>query len=368
MLAQVPLPQVPLRSHPYWLHKFPLIDTTNAGEFGAMLMSRFGALAFEPTAPTGPFEAQRSYFRFNNADILFGACSQAYKVRFPGRPMAKQQFALLGAGRTTFLGREYDITNRAAHVIPTGVEMTHEYQAGFQSFLFRADSAALQAKLSAALGRAVTRPIEFDLHPSSGGNPAIERLRRTIEFTVGELDCDEDKVPAAALVEFEQMLLIAFLTANPHNYSHLLEREPPGPAPWQVRRVEEYISANWNHPITVEALAAAAGASARSIFKAFKDARNCSPMAFVKSIRLQRARELLQHPQSTTTVVSTAFACGFPNPGHFARDYRLAFGELPSATLNACRHAGALPPTAPRMRPAPKALVNAPADRAESES
>ena len=28
-----------------------------------------------------------------------------------------------------------------------------------------------------------------------------------------------------------------------------------------------------------------------------------------------------------------AFACGFDNPGHFAGDYRLAFGELPSQTL-----------------------------------
>jgi transcriptional regulator GlxA family with amidase domain len=115
-------------------------------------------------------------------------------------------------------------------------------------------------------------------------------------------------------------------------------REQPPPAPWQVRLVEEYIAANWNRPITVETLAAAAGASARSIFKAFRDSRDCSPMAFVKSIRLQHARRMLLEPDSATTVVSTAFACGFLNPGHFARDYRLAFGELPSATLGAARH------------------------------
>ena len=132
--------------------------------------------------------------------------------------------------------------------------------------------------------------------------------------------------------------LLTFLAANPHNFSHLLQRDQPRPAPWQVRRVEEYVTANWNRPITVEALAAAAGASTRSVFKAFKDARNCSPMAFVKSVRLQHAREVLQHPQNTTTVVSTAFACGFLNPGHFARDYRVAFGELPSVTLAASKH------------------------------
>jgi transcriptional regulator GlxA family with amidase domain len=110
------------------------------------------------------------------------------------------------------------------------------------------------------------------------------------------------------------------------------------PAPWQVRRVEEYIESNWNQPITVDALAAAAGASARSIFKAFRDARQCSPMAFVKGIRLGHARRMLQRPEQVTSVVSVAFACGFLNPGHFARDYRLAFGELPSATLALARH------------------------------
>ena len=61
-------------------------------------------------------------------------------------------------------------------------------------------------------------------------------------------------------------------------------------------------------------------------------------MAFVKSVRLGHARRMLQEPDRTTSVVSVAFACGFLNPGHFARDYRLAFGELPSMTLGVAKH------------------------------
>jgi AraC-like DNA-binding protein len=333
MLTKSALPRTNL--HP--LHKFPLIDTHSPQEFWETLVRHFGALAFKMNDGTGLFEAQRSYVRIKNVDIIFGACSEPYEVRFPSVHLVKQQFALNGVGRTTFRGRQFNISRREAAVIPSGVEMTHEYGASFQSLIFRANAQALQAKLSAALGMPITRNIEF-IPRQNFGDPAIERLRRMLEFMVSELDRDEDKPPAAALIEFEQMLLIAFLTANPHNYSHMLEREQPGPAPWQVRRVEEYISANWNRPITVEALASAAGASTRSVFKAFKDARSCTPMAFVKSVRLRRARELLQNPEDTTTVVSTAYACGFLNPGHFARDYRLAFGELPSATLAASKH------------------------------
>jgi AraC-like DNA-binding protein len=320
------------------LHRFPLIDTHSPDEFWQMLVKHFGALKLDMQAGNPAlFEAQRSYVRVKNVDLIFGACTHGFKVHFPSVTMVKQQFALQGVGRTVFRGAQHNISKTEAAVVPAGVEMTHEYEPGFQSLIFRAEAGALQAKLSAVVGAPVTRTLEF-VAGSNLDNPAVPRLRRLLEFMVSELDRDEEQLPPAALVEFEQMLLLTFLAVNPHNFSHLLEREQPRPAPWQVRRVEEYITANWNRPITVEALAAAAGASTRSIFKAFKDSRNCSPMAFVKSIRLQHAREMLQHPENTTTVVSTAFACGFLNPGHFARDYRLAFGELPSVTLAASKH------------------------------
>jgi AraC-like DNA-binding protein len=319
------------------LHRFPLIDTHSPDEFRQMLVKHFGALELDMQPSGGSFEAQRSYFRIKNVDLIFGSCSDAFKVRFPSVMMVKQQFALCGFGRTTLRGSQYNISTSEAAVVPAGVEMLHEYEAGFQSLIFRAEAPALQAKLSAVAGMPITRNVEF-VAGSNAQNPAVGRLRRLLEFIVSELDRDEEKLSYTALVEFEQMLLLTFLAANPHNFSHLLQRDQPRPAPWQVRRVEEYVTANWNRPITVEALASAAGASTRSIFKAFKDSRNCSPMAFVKSIRLQHAREVLQHPQNTTTVVSTAFACGFLNPGHFARDYRVAFGELPSVTLAASKH------------------------------
>jgi transcriptional regulator GlxA family with amidase domain len=143
-----------------------------------------------------------------------------------------------------------------------------------------------------------------------------------------------------ALQEFEQLLIVSFLTANRHNFSDQLKREQRSSAPWQVRLVEEYIDANWNRPITVETLSAASQASARSIFKAFKEARGYSPMAFVKSVRLNHARRMLQSPEGPISVVAVAYSCGFLNPGHFARDYRLAFGELPSATLSRAKHKG----------------------------
>jgi transcriptional regulator GlxA family with amidase domain len=42
---------------------------------------------------------------------------------------------------------------------------------------------------------------------------------------------------------------------------------------------------------------------------------------------------MLSAPDAETSVTKVAFACGFGNLGHFARDYRKAFGERPSETL-----------------------------------
>jgi transcriptional regulator GlxA family with amidase domain len=102
---------------------------------------------------------------------------------------------------------------------------------------------------------------------------------------------------------------------------------------WQVRRAEEYIEAHWSEPITIAGLARATAASARSIFFHFKNSRGQSPMSFVKQVRLEHAREMLQRGGVSHSVTEVAVDCGFGNLGHFAGDYFKRFGERPSDTL-----------------------------------
>ncbi len=160
------------------------------------------------------------------------------------------------------------------------------------------------------------------------------------ELLTQTLDTVGTKFPALAIAEFEHAMIVTFLCANRHNYSHLLERQPSDSAPWQVRRAEEYIEANWDRPISVEDVAAVTGASARSIFRAFQQSRGYSPLAFVKQVRLRHARDMLNLADVTTTVTDVAFACGFSDLGRFSKDYRETFDELPSQTLHRARGAG----------------------------
>jgi transcriptional regulator GlxA family with amidase domain len=118
------------------------------------------------------------------------------------------------------------------------------------------------------------------------------------------------------------------------NADLLVEKTPRrSPMTWQVRRAEYYIEAHWNETITIGKLAQATAASARSIFHHFKISRGQSPMSFVKEVRLQHAREMLQQSGCAHSVTEIAVACGFGNLGHFSSDYFKRFDELPSETL-----------------------------------
>jgi AraC-like DNA-binding protein len=194
------------------------------------------------------------------------------------------------------------------------------------------DPASLLKTVSTLAGTPVVGPLKLD-RSCFGARRQARLSQGLVGLLAHELDADGAIPSPVVTAELEQAILVAFLYGNKHNYSTLLDGQPKSSGPWQVRRVVEYIEANWDQPIAIEALAVVANTSARSIFHSFREHRGCSPMNFVKHVRLRHANEMLSAHACETTVTSVAFACGFGNLGHFASDYRRAFGEMPSETL-----------------------------------
>jgi len=105
-----------------------------------------------------------------------------------------------------------------------------------------------------------------------------------------------------------------------------------------VKQVQRWMAENPNLPITLDDLCQQAFVSRRCLIQGFREHLGMGPMAYLKLQRLHAARRLLldaDPEQTSVTAAATAF--GFLNSGHFARDYRQLFGELPSATLQASR-------------------------------
>jgi transcriptional regulator GlxA family with amidase domain len=152
-------------------------------------------------------------------------------------------------------------------------------------------------------------------------------------FLADHFGSADARLPNAMLTELEQALTMAVLSACRHNFSQFFETPAKEAAPRVVRLAEEYIEASWDRAITIEELALQTNTSIRSLYTAFRNNRGYTPMAFAKSTRLQRARKMLQEANNRTSVSEIAFKCGFGNLGHFARDFRKMFDELPSDML-----------------------------------
>ena len=137
-------------------------------------------------------------------------------------------------------------------------------------------------------------------------------------------------------VSMRRCLVSALLAAQPHNHTREL-RYGDGLAPYYVLRAERDMRDRLAQPLTVASLANAAGVSERTLHDGFRRFRATTPMGRLTALRLAAARRRLQDAAPGVTVGRIAIDVGFFQLGRFARIYRNAFGELPSATLQAAR-------------------------------
>ncbi|WP_137176801.1 helix-turn-helix domain-containing protein [Roseomonas sp. AR75] len=109
-----------------------------------------------------------------------------------------------------------------------------------------------------------------------------------------------------------------------------------------VRAAEDFLRAQISRPIYREHLCAALGVSLRKLHDAFIATVGVSPQVYLKTRRLVLVRRALRQAADRKALVkSVALAHGFWHLGHFARDYRMMFGESPSVTVDAALARGA---------------------------
>jgi AraC-like DNA-binding protein len=312
---------------------FAVVETTNPEEMRALLIRRHNIRAFDlPDGPAG-LCGRGNAVELKSVGLSYCTYGAATHITFPEERYVRQNFALSGICKTTVRNTETFISPQRSCIIPAEAEFANEFSPGYEHLVLKIDSVDLNRHLTALLGFQPKQALQFEV-AGDFHRPELQSLRRLVMFMAKELELTHAHQFAPVIAELEQALIVSFLYCNRHVFSDCLIQPTPQAAPWQVRLVEEYIEANWNQAITVEGLAAITGASARSIFDSFKKGRGYSPMFFLKQTRLRYANEMLRRADANTSVTAVMFACGFHNPGHFARDYRTTFGELPSETLS----------------------------------
>ena len=110
--------------------------------------------------------------------------------------------------------------------------------------------------------------------------------------------------------------------------------EPRSPTP-RIQRVLEQMRSCLDQDLPLSCLAETVGLSASQLVRAFREATGVPPHRFLRSLRIEKARELLEH--TDRPVIDIALACGFGQPGHFATAFREATGFSPRAWRKARR-------------------------------
>lgn len=317
------------------LQQFPLVSTTAPDDAERALCGLFGSCDFGVSrAHESELRATINFCALRQLGLMYGTYGVPLSATLEPCKAYVQGIPLTGGGEQ-IVGRHHTtISPSDGAIISPGEEVSLRYSGDFDHLVLILKPAAVEDKLTALLGDAPAGPIKM-IKTVDYRKPGARAQHRLVNFLARELAKGE--LPALALEELEQAVLISFLYTNDNNFRSLLTTGPRDCAPSQVRMAEDFIEANWKKAITIEELTRVANTSARSLFRSFGKTRGYSPMAMVKRIRLRHARRMLASPGANTSVTNVAYACGFGNLSHFSQDYCRCFGEHPSETLRAAR-------------------------------
>lgn len=105
--------------------------------------------------------------------------------------------------------------------------------------------------------------------------------------------------------------------------------KPDGLTDHRLRRLVDYIEANLDGDLSMEALADEAGLSPLYLAKAFRRAFGEPPHRYLVQRRVERAKELLR---STSEPLATiALTCGFADQSHLSSTFKRLVGVTPAA-------------------------------------
>ncbi|QLL07271.1 helix-turn-helix domain-containing protein [Mycobacterium vicinigordonae] len=115
-----------------------------------------------------------------------------------------------------------------------------------------------------------------------------------------------------------------------------------------MRRAIAFIDERAHTDIALDDIAAAIHVTPRGLQHMFRRQLGCTPISYLRRVRLSRAHEeLLDADPATVSVSAVARRWGFAHGGRFAAYYRQHYGQHPRVTL----HGQPAPPSPPSPKP-----------------
>lgn len=221
-------------------------------------------------------------------------------VRVQGRELGLQDLLILRGGD------EFEIQR------PAGVELL-SVTFSAESFSELLDAVHAPAAARRAMSRVLIRPEAATL----------DSLRRLALARPSS----ESALPAGELMR-------AMLEVLTHAGDVPLQRAASVAAARVVKECQRLaLAETCQSPSRIDQLSSRLGMSRRALQLSFNSVAGTSPLAYLRSLRLNAVRRRLLSTSAAELSVSTAaMDAGFDHLGHFAGSYRALFGELPSET------------------------------------
>jgi len=326
-----------LEVHPH-LHGL-VLKTQDADEAAQLLGNTAVPYRFQPISSSPPFSTEIMVLKGRRVILSTATSTGELWLR---SEMPDDGFGLVldlgkGIGTHTSLGQRVDVSPDFSFIQNPAAVVEVISRDKYRVLFLRIAGNALKSELEARLAREVYSPLVFQsafrMSTSAGDKlrGSCRSLRRVLSTTTKTEITNSD-----AVSHLESEIISLLLESQPHNYSRELSRFANA-GKWQLRAAEEYMRSSAHLPLSLGDICAAAGVNARTLQHTFRCHRGCSPMTFLRRIRLQAAHDELSRPMSETTVAGQAAKWGFFHFGRFPRIYQSEFGELPSQTLQRSR-------------------------------
>lgn len=202
----------------------------------------------------------------------------------------------------------------------------------------RIDEETLEKTINQLLGHQISAPVHFQsaLDLASPSTRSLDHILSLVRMEADNLGLLIQDQRGASLIT--EMLITALLLSQPNNYSEILHQPALSTAPEHIRIARDIIEADPMSIGSIGELADSVHISVRTLEQGFRRHLDTSPHAYLRGVRLQRARQdLLAGDPAEHTVAQVAYRWGFHHLGRFAQTYRSRFGELPAATLRSKR-------------------------------
>lgn len=198
-------------------------------------------------------------------------------------------------------------------------------------------ASAVRSVAEELIARPLLQAVRFE--PSMDmDNPALQAWWQLVEQLMGQKDHIQALYGHSLLTrDLETSLIKGLLLAQPNSLSAHLQGPAPQSLPGYLQRACRFIKAHITDDISIDAICTHAGINRFTLFAAFRDHLQTTPMQWQRNLRLDQVREALLAAEPHQSVSAIALDSGFTHLSRFASQYRERFGERPSDTLACAR-------------------------------